>query len=147
MSSRSSSCPSCGAPISFKWSSSVQTVCEFCHSVVVRTDVDLKKVGVVADLPVDASPIQIGTEGAYGDRPFVVAGRILYQYEQGGWNEWRLVFTGGNDGWLSDAQNEFAVSFRVESQHIPSAQEAPLGRSFTWNNPAFIVLSRPAPPD
>src|SRR5581483_10743210 len=89
MTSRSARCPNCGAPIEFKWSSSVQTVCEYCRSVVVRTDVDLKAVGSVADLPADGSPIHLATEGRHGDEPFVVAGRIIYQYEQGNWNEWR----------------------------------------------------------
>jgi hypothetical protein len=142
MSSRSASCPNCGAPIAYRWSSSVQTVCEYCQSVVVRTDVDLKKVGVVADLPPDASPIQLTTEGQYGDKHFVVAGRIAYQYEQGTWNEWHIVLDGGIDGWLSDAQNEFAVSFRVPMPKLPVADEAPLGRSFVWNDTSFTVVSR-----
>ena len=68
----------------------MQTTCEFCHSILVRTDVDLKKVGEVADLPPDSSPIQIGTEGAYQGKTFVAIGRIIYEYEQGGWNEWHL---------------------------------------------------------
>ena len=54
MTSRAANCPNCGAPLVYRWSSSVQTVCEYCHSIVVRTDVDLKKVGQVADLPYDA---------------------------------------------------------------------------------------------
>ena len=41
-------CPNCGAKITFRWSSSVQTVCEYCKSILVRTDIDLKKVGQVA---------------------------------------------------------------------------------------------------
>ena len=101
MSSRGASCPNCGAPLAYRWSSSVQTVCEYCRSIVVRTDVDVKKVGLVADLPDNASPIQLSTEGHYGDKGFVVAGRILYQYEQGTWNEWRLCLL-----YTSDAADE-----------------------------------------
>jgi hypothetical protein len=142
MPSRSASCPNCGAPIVFRWSSSVQTVCDHCRSVVIRTDVDLQKVGVVADLPLDGSPIQLGTEGQYGDQHFVVAGRIMYQYEQGTWNEWRIVLDGSTDGWLSDAQNELAVSFRVEVPNLPTPMRAPLGRSFSWNGVDFTVVSR-----
>ena len=63
MSSPVANCPNCGAPVVFRWSSAVQTTCEFCHSILVRTDVDLQKVGEVGDLPPDASPIQIGSEG------------------------------------------------------------------------------------
>jgi hypothetical protein len=142
MSSRSASCPNCGAPVVYRWSSSVQTICEYCRSVIVRTDLDLKKVGQVADLPADGSPIQLLTEGRYGDRGFVVAGRILYEYDQGVWNEWRLVMDGGADGWLSDAQNELAVSFRVKADRLPAEREAALGRAFVWNNIEFTVTSR-----
>ena len=68
-------CPNCGAKIVFQWSSSVQTVCTYCKSILVRTDVDLKKVGQVADLPpqrlevprVDAHPEQ-GARVATRDR-------------------------------------------------------------------------------
>src|SRR6185436_10131377 len=111
MSQPAANCPNCGAPIRFRWSSAVQTVCEFCHSILVRRDVDLEKVGTVADLPPSSSPIQIATEGVYRKRPFVVIGRILYEYEQGGWNEWHVVFSDSESGWLSDAQAAYAVSF------------------------------------
>ena len=80
-------CPNCGAQIVFRWSSSVQTVCEYCKSILVRTDVDLKKVGQVADLPPDSSPIQLGAEGTYNHKAFTAIGRIIYEYEQGSWNE------------------------------------------------------------
>ena len=42
MTSRSASCPNCGAPLTYRWSSSVQANCEYCRSIIVRTDVDLK---------------------------------------------------------------------------------------------------------
>jgi hypothetical protein len=128
MTSRAATCPNCGAPLVYRWSSSVQTVCEYCRSIVVRTDVDVKKVGQVADLPDNASPIQLATEGHYGDKGFVVAGRILYQYDQGGWNEWRIVLDGGADGWLSDAQNALAVSFLTSGLAIPTQAQAALGQ-------------------
>jgi uncharacterized protein DUF4178 len=142
MSAPSANCPNCGAPVTFRWSSAVQTTCEFCHSILVRTDVDLKKVGVVADLPADASPIQIGTEGVYQNKGFVVIGRILYEYEQGGWNEWHVVYNDSTNGWLSDAQLEYDVS---SSMTPPSALPAPeqLERSqmFQWNGKGYEVTS------
>ena len=57
----------------------MQTTCPFCHSILVRHDVDLEKVGEVADLPPDASPIQIRTEGKFNGKTFVVVGRIVYE--------------------------------------------------------------------
>ena len=116
MSQPRSNCPQCGAPIQFRFSSAVQTVCEFCKSILVRSEIDLKKVGTVADLPPEVSPIQLRTEGIYQGKAFWVAGRILYKYEFGGWNEWHLVFQDGRSGWLSDAQAQYAVTFPVQPE-------------------------------
>ena len=140
--SAAANCPNCGAPVTFRWSSAVQTTCEFCHSILVRTDVDLRKVGQVADLPPDASPIQIGTEGAYQNKSFVVIGRILYEYEQGGWNEWHLVYNDGSNGWLADAQLEYDLSWqRGLPPGIPSAGELTRGRKFQWESKVYEVTS------
>jgi endogenous inhibitor of DNA gyrase (YacG/DUF329 family) len=107
----SKNCPNCGAPVEFKFAQAVQTTCPYCQSILVRTDVDLRKVGTVAEPLVDSSPIQIATEGVFDNKPFVVVGRIAYQYELGRWNEWHIVFNDSTSGWLSDAQLDYAVSF------------------------------------
>jgi hypothetical protein len=119
---RTASCPNCGATISFRWSSAVQTTCEFCRSILVRHDVNLEKVGVVSDLPETSTPIQLGSEGTYDGKAFVVVGRIVYEYERGGWSEWYCV--GSSDGlWLSDAQLEYTVSREATPDELlpPSA--------------------------
>ena len=110
MSQASASCPQCGAPVVFRWSQAVQTTCSYCNSILVRTDVNLERVGVVSDYPLDPSPIMIGTEGIYENKPFVAIGRICYEYENGGWNEWHIVYSNGESGWLSDAQLQYAVT-------------------------------------
>ncbi len=139
MTQPAATCPNCGAKIVFKWSSSVQTVCEYCKSVLVRTDVDLTKIGQVADLPPDISPIQLNTEGVYNKRAFVVIGRILYEYEQGGWNEWHLMLNDGSSGWLSDAQEEYAVSFLSSGQKLPPASQLQAGQQFSWNGDVYTL--------
>jgi hypothetical protein len=132
-------CPNCGARIVFQWSSSVQTVCEYCKSILVRTDVDLKKVGQVADLPPDTSPIQLNTCGTYRDKSFVVIGRIVYGYDQGAWNEWHLMMGDGSSGWLSDAQEEYAVSFLAKPQPLPSSQQLQVGQQYDWNGQRYTL--------
>src|SRR5260370_36934277 len=108
MTQPTANCPNCGAKVVFRWSSSVQTVCEFCKSILVRTDVDLKKVGQVADLPPNSSPIQINTEVKYANKSFVVDGRILYEYYQGGWNVWHVMINTGKR----------ALLYEVLSMHV-----------------------------
>jgi hypothetical protein len=113
MSAPVANCPSCGAEIRFRWAGAVQTVCEHCSSIVVRRDVDLEAVGRVSAPPPVTSRIRIGTEGTYRDRRFTVVGRIAYAWESGAWSEWHLAFGDGRSGWLSDAQDEYAVTFAV----------------------------------
>jgi hypothetical protein len=139
--SPTANCPNCGAPIRFRWSSAVQTVCEFCHSILVRRDVNLERVGTVADLPQDSSPIQITTEGVYRNRAFYVVGRILYEYEQGGWNEWHVVFNDSASGWLSDAQAEYAVSFAAPMTGLPPAGQVERGQQYRFNGVLYEVTS------
>lgn len=142
MSQPSANCPSCGAPVQFRWSSAVQTVCPFCHSILVREDLDLKAVGQVADLPPDPSPISLWTEGTYRGKSFQVLGRILYQWENGGWNEWHIVFSDGSSGWLSDAQLQYAVSFLVNpGTALPSTNQVFRGAQFDFNQVSYEVAT------
>ncbi len=139
MTQPTANCPNCGAPVTFRWSSSVQTTCEYCKSILVRTDVDLKKVGQVADLPPDSSPIQIGTEGAYRGKAFVVIGRIIYEYELGTWNEWHLMMNDGTSQWLSDAQDDYAITFLVQGRNLPG--RVVVGQKCAWDGVEYEVTT------
>lgn len=136
-------CPNCGAPIEFQWSSAVQTVCAHCRSVLVRHDVDLRKVGEVADLPFDSSPIQIGTTGRFEGDAFTVTGRIVYEYGEGTWNEWHLAFADNTSAWLSDAQAEYAVSRLAEKAGpLPEEGAVTSGQRYAFNGLTFMVTTR-----
>ena len=137
----SSSCPNCGAEITFRWSSAVQTTCPFCRSILVRHDVDLEKVGVVSDLPTAISPIQLGTEGRYKGQAFTVVGRIVYEYDRGKWNEWHIRI-GDSSAWLSDALGEYAVSHQIPTPpNVPRTPTMRVGDSFQVDGTAFRVTS------
>ena len=142
MSERAANCPGCGAPVRFAWSSAVQTACPYCHAILVRHDVDVEKVGQAADLPPDASPIQIGTEGQYADRKFRVVGRIRYAWAQGNWNEWHIAFTDNTNGWLADAQLTYAVSFGRPGE-APNVDPQALrpGQAFQFEQRNYIVTT------
>ena len=142
MSQPTATCPNCGAQIRFLWSSSVQTTCDYCRSILVRHDVDLERVGEVADLPRDSSPIQIGTEGVWGNQAFIAIGRIIYEYELGSWNEWHLVMNNGSSGWLSDAQLEYAISFlTAPPAPLPPQDQVYRDKQFQWNGAVYTVTS------
>jgi hypothetical protein len=142
MSQPQANCPSCGAPVQFRWSSAVQTVCPFCRSILVRDDLNLKNVGTVADLPPDPSPISLLTEGTYRGKSFQVLGRILYAWENGGWNEWHIVFSDGSSGWLSDAQLQYAVSFVANpGTPLPAATEVSRGAYISFGQTEYEVAT------
>lgn len=133
-------CPSCGAPITFQFAQAVQSACPYCHSIIVRHDVDLAKVGEVAALPPDPSPIQLMTEGRFGDTNFTVIGRLAYEWDQGGWNEWHILMSNGSTGWLSDAQADYAVSFLTPTPGpLPKVDNLRIGQTFKWPQGAFAV--------
>lgn len=142
MTARTAACPNCGATIEFRWSGAVQTVCPYCKAVLVRRDLDLEKVGMVSDLPPTASPIQLGTEGKFEGDAFVVVGRIIYQYERGGWNEWHLRTMRGESAWLSDAQGDLAISRPArDTAPLPAADALGVGQPYTIDGIHFRVAS------
>jgi hypothetical protein len=110
--------------------------------VVVRHDVDLDAIGEVSDLPPDSSPVLLGTEGRYEGRTFTVIGRIVYEHDDGGWNEWHLAFADGSSGWLSDAQAEFAISALVSPpQALPAADKLSVGYRYPWQGHELQVTT------
>jgi len=57
----------------------------------------------------DLSPLQIGAQGRYGNRIFVVAG-VLRKGRAGiRWNEWFVDFGDNSFGWLSEGNAEFQL--------------------------------------
>jgi hypothetical protein len=139
MSAPVANCPSCGAEIRYRWAGAVQTVCEHCSSIVVRRDVDLQAVGRVSAPPPVTSRIRLGTEGTYRDRRFTVVGRIAYAWESGAWSEWHLAFGDGRNGWLSDAQDEYAVTFAVgKTPPLPAVDALQPGQEVALGIPGGV---------
>jgi hypothetical protein len=119
-------CPECGAPVGFR-GTAVSAVCEYCSSTVVRSGVNVELIGKVSALIDNGSPILLHARGKFADRsaesggsgiPFVVSGRLQVSYERGTWNEWFLEFADGTIGWLSDAQNQFAIVRPIDPNQI-----------------------------
>ncbi|MBK8580201.1 MAG: DUF4178 domain-containing protein [Candidatus Accumulibacter sp.] len=110
---KKASCPSCGAPVAFRSATSLYVVCDFCRSTLLRSGEDLQNLGRMAELLEDSSPIQIGSEGTFRSRHFLVIGRIQMKYEAGIWNEWHILFDDGRGAWLAEAAGEWIVSAQV----------------------------------
>jgi len=111
---KSYACPACGGELKFQSMATVFAVCSYCRSMVTRTDVDVEKIGEMAVLPADMSPLQIGTSGVYNRKTFYLVGRLKQQWDGGTWNEWYACFDDGTSGWLAEAQGQWMMSFPLE---------------------------------
>ena len=112
---KTANCPSCGADIRFQSAVAVMAVCGYCKSTLVRHDLELENIGKMAALLADASPLQLGTQGRYRDKPFTVVGRIQLRYSQGLWNEWYILFADQRGGWLGEMLGNYVVTFPVKT--------------------------------
>jgi hypothetical protein len=131
-------CPSCGAQIKFQSSVSVTCVCPYCRSLVVRRDMDVEAIGVMAQLPDDISPFQLGTAGICKNIHFSLIGRMKIGWEDGSWNEWFMLTDEGKKGWLAEAQGSLAVSFEREEGTLPKTPPK-LGQGMTFGGKQFFV--------
>jgi uncharacterized protein (DUF983 family) len=104
------SCPSCGAEVKFRSHASVMAVCEYCSTRVLKGADSVKDLGKMSSVLEDYSPIQIGTAGVLGGRPFTVVGRIQLRYSAGMWNEWFLFFDDGKTSWLGDSSGLYTIT-------------------------------------
>lgn len=132
-------CPACGAEVLFKTGSSVVVVCDFCRSVVARTDRGIEDVGKVADVVESGSPLEVGLRGVYLGVAFELTGRAQLQHAAGGfWDEWYAAFADGRWGWLAEAQGRFYLTFRIQvpsPNALPSFDSLQLGQQ-VWAVPA-----------
>ena len=71
-------CPGCGAPVEFQSAQSTHAVCGYCQSIVVREGEVLKRIGKMAELFDDHSPLQLGASGRIDGKPFTLVGRLQY---------------------------------------------------------------------
>lgn len=146
MKTRVATCPACGAPVEFRASSSLVTICEFCHSAVGRGDKNPEDHGKVADLAELKSPISLGMTGKYRDKKFDVVGRVQYRHPSGAtWNEWYLLFPGEVWGWLAEAQGRFYLTFerRIKSNAtITPFESVTIGESFELMKSQLTVTEK-----
>jgi DNA-directed RNA polymerase subunit RPC12/RpoP len=116
-------CPSCGGPIEFAIGSSAAVVCQYCNSIVARTDRDVTLHGKVAALIDTGSPLAVGATGRYNGNGFRISGRTQLRHQAGGvWDEWYAAFDDGQWGWLAEAQGRFYVTFRTADAAPPLEQ-------------------------
>lgn len=121
------SCPSCGAQITFAIGSSEVVVCATCHSIVARTDRGVEDHGKVAALIDSASPMHVGESGRFRGQSYRITGRTQLRHQAGGmWDEWYAALDDGRWAWIAEAQGRFYVTFEVQ-RAAPMFESVTLG--------------------
>ena len=111
--------------------------------MVMRKDLNLEALGKVAECQPDGSPIEVGTAGQFEGKTFQVVGRIQLTYGEGFWNEWSLLFSDGNDGWLGEALGQYFVSFeQPDPSTLGSFRALTLGAVFDYGGELWAVTDR-----
>jgi hypothetical protein len=133
-------CPTCGAPVEFRFDDSFVRVCGSCRSGVVRTDRGPESLGQFADLVSTVSPLRLFAEGRYGSMSFLLVGMAQLRHSAGGlWQEWYCRLDGGAWAWLSEAQGRYYLTFEKPGLPHGSLDTLVPGQQFTLAGTAYTV--------
>jgi endogenous inhibitor of DNA gyrase (YacG/DUF329 family) len=135
-------CPGCGAPVEFLSAQSAYAVCSYCRSTVVRDGDKLSRIGRMAELFEDYSPLQLGAAGRIQGRSFTIAGRLQYRGETGTWTEWIAVFDDGTHGVLSEDNGAYVFAEPFDfGREIPAASALRVGATTSVAGKPYTVAS------
>src|SRR3954464_10367579 len=135
-------CPGCGAPVEFRSAQSTHAVCSYCRSTVVRSGETLARVGKMAELFDDHSPLQLMATGRFGDKAFTLVGRLQYRSGSGTWSEWQALFDDGSTGQLAEDNGSYVFSFPTTLQReVPDAPRFRLGGTTAVGGKPFTVAT------
>jgi ribosomal protein S27AE len=134
-------CPGCGAPVDFLSAQSTHAICGYCRSMVVREGDVLKRIGKMAELFDDHSPLQLQTSGVWNGKPFTLIGRLQYRYGEGTWTEWHALLQDGSSAYLGEDNGAYVFSTPLPQQEVAPAEVFRIGASTAINGQPFSVAS------
>ncbi|HEY8050029.1 MAG TPA: DUF4178 domain-containing protein [Ramlibacter sp.] len=138
-------CPGCGAPVEFRSAQSAYAVCRFCHSTVVRDDGTLSRIGKMAEVFEDYSPLQLMATGVVDGLAFTLVGRLQYKGETGTWTEWIALFDDGAQAVLAEDNGSYVLSRTVEfGRDVPPADALRVGATTAALGESWSVASNVA---
>ena len=116
-------CPSCGAPVEFRSAAAPYAVCGYCRSTVVREGRQLRRIGQMAELFDDHSPLQRMASGRIAldgkDLPFTLIGRLQYKSEAGVWAEWIAALDDGRTATLGEDNGAYVFTQADSAAKVP----------------------------
>ena len=137
-------CPGCGAPVEFRSAQSTHAVCPYCQSTVVRSGEVLSRVGKMAELFDDHSPLQLMASGRFTaggeDLPFTLIGRLQYKSSNGVWTEWNAILDDGSMASLAEDNGSYVFTRPLALQRaVPDAAQFRVGITTAINGKPYSV--------
>ncbi|WP_326534567.1 DUF4178 domain-containing protein [Pseudorhodoferax sp.] len=136
-------CPGCGAPVEFRHAQSTHAVCAYCQSTVVRDGEVLRRLGKMAELFDDHSPLQLLARGSWQGQDFTLVGRLQYRGSTGTWTEWEALLADGSLAVLAEDNGSYVFSRPgAPQQALPAADQLRVGQRVELSGTAYSVASR-----
>ncbi len=137
-------CPGCGAPVEFRSAQSTHAVCPYCQSTVVRSGEVLQRVGKMAELFDDHSPLQLMASGRIQldgkDVPFTLIGRLQYKGDAGVWTEWVAFLNDGTMATLGEDNGAYVFTRPIDpGRQMPEAARFRIGTTTAINGKPYSV--------
>jgi len=137
-------CPGCGAPVEFRSAQSTHAVCGYCQSTVVRNGDVLTRLGKMAELFDDHSPLQLMASGRITldgkEQPFTLIGRLQYKTEAGVWTEWAAFLEDGTLASLGEDNGAYVFTRPMDpGRELPEASRFRVGSTTAINGKPYSV--------
>ena len=103
----------------------------------------LSRIGKMAELFEDHSPLQLFASGQFDKRPFTLIGRLQFKSDDGSWAEWNAWFDDGQSGWLAEDNGAYVFAFPfAEPVAVVSLEQQALGSSVLVAGQPYTVVSK-----
>ena len=133
------SCPQCGANNDLRNPGIITLVCGACAATIYREDMAVRA-GKKSVLIPSASGIQVSSSGRISGDKVEVVGRLRFEYDQGGWDEWYCEDQKGNPIWLVEDEGRFFLETAIDKALPTGLDTASLGDQFTVLGQRFQVV-------
>jgi len=110
--------------------------------MVVRDGDVLSRIGKMAELFDDHSPLQLQTSGTWRGKAFTLIGRLQYQYGEGTWTEWHALLSDGSSATLSEDNGAYVFSTPLPAaREVPEPEALRVGATTAFNGKTYAVAS------
>lgn len=102
----------------------------------------LQRIGKMAELFDDHSPLQLQASGTWNGQSFTLLGRLQYKYGEGTWTEWHAVLIDGSSAYLSEDNGAYVfTTAQAVQREMPPAERFRVGATTAINGKSFTVAS------